>query len=51
MYAVLNMGYAPSQWINLNQKDKAFIIAAIKIKMEEQSKANKKLKSKRGRRK
>ena len=51
MYAVLNMGYTPSQWTKLTQKEKAFIIAAIEIKLEEEKKANNKVKSKSGRRK
>ena len=44
MYAVLNMGYTPSQWINLTQRDRAFIIASIKIKLEEERKAQQKAK-------
>ena len=39
MYAVLNMGYTPSQWINLTQKEKAFIMASIQIKLDEEKKA------------
>ena len=46
MYAVLNMSYTPSQWINLTQKEKAFVIACIKIKLEEQKKALNKSKTK-----
>lgn len=46
MYAVLNMGYTPSQWINLTQKEKAFIIAAISIKVEEEKKQQSKIKNK-----
>lgn len=46
MYAVLNMGYTPSQWINLTIKEKAFVIASIKIKIDEEKKQSKKLKSK-----
>ena len=48
MYAVLNMGYTPSQYIQLNQRERAFIIACIKIKVEEEKKqyANAKSKSK-----
>ena len=42
MYAVLNMGYTPSQWLELNYKEKAFIMAAIKMKVDAESKANKK---------
>ena len=49
MYAVLNMSYTPSQWINLSQKERAFIIASIQIKLEEEKKANKKA-SRKGRR-
>ena len=38
MYAVLNMGYTPSQYIKLSQKERAFIIACIEIKLEEEKK-------------
>ena len=37
-YAVLNMGWTPSQFLNLPPKDKAFVIASIKIKLERQKK-------------
>lgn len=47
MYAVLNMGYKPSDWLNLNIKEKAFIIANIKIKIEEEKKQAQKAKSRR----
>lgn len=47
MYAVLNMGYTPSQFINLNQKEKAFIIASIKLKIEEEKNQAAKLKTRR----
>lgn len=46
MYAVLNMGYTPSQWINLTQRERAFVMASIQIKLEEEKKAQKKAKSK-----
>ena len=46
MYAVLNMGYTPSQWVNLTQREKAFIIAAISIKVEEEKKQQSKIKNK-----
>lgn len=36
MYAVLNMNYKPSEFTNLPPKEKAFVIASIKIKMERQ---------------
>lgn len=45
MYAVLNMGYTPSQWIDLTQKERAFIIACIEMKIEEEKKQQKKMKS------
>lgn len=45
MYAVLNMGYTPSQFIELNQKERAFVIASIQLKIEEEKKQAKKLKS------
>lgn len=38
MYAILNMGYTPSQYIKLSQKERAFIIASIQIKIEEEKK-------------
>lgn len=46
MYAVLNMGYTPSQYINLSQRERAFIIASIQIKIEEEKKAQKKAEAK-----
>ncbi len=42
MYAVLNMGYTPSQFINLSRKDRNFIIACIQIKLDEEEEARKK---------
>jgi hypothetical protein len=39
MYAVLNMGYKPSDWLKLNHKEKAFIMASIKYKLESEEKA------------
>lgn len=45
MYAVLNMGYTPSQYINLSRKDRDFIIACIDIKLEEEKKSQKKMKA------
>ena len=48
MYAVLNIGYAPSQYINLSQKERAFIIACIKIKIEEEKRQKSKAKSNKG---
>lgn len=46
MYAVLNMGYTPSQYIRLNQKERAFIIASILTKIEEEKRQRNKAKSK-----
>lgn len=46
MYAVLNMGYTPSQYIKLSQKERAFIIASIKLKIDEEKKQQRKMKSK-----
>ena len=45
MYAVLNMGYTPSQWVDLTIKEKAFIIACIKLKIEAENNAKKKVDS------
>lgn len=50
MYAVLNMGYTPAQWLKLSYKEKAFIMAAIKLKIDEEKKNASKIK-KAGRRK
>lgn len=47
MYAVLNMGYKPSDFANLNIKEKAFIMACIDIKIEEEKKQMAKIKAKR----
>jgi len=44
MYAVLNMGYKPSDWVNLSQKEKAFIIASITIKLDEEKKQTNRIK-------
>lgn len=44
MYAVLNMGYTPSQYIKLSQRDRAFIAASIEIKIEEEKKQQSKAK-------
>ena len=46
MYAVLNMGYKPSDWVKLNHKEKAFIMAAIKLKIDEEKKQVSKIKKK-----
>lgn len=49
MYAVLKMGYTPLQWINLDYKEKIFIIACIEIEMEERKNQEQKIKSKKPR--
>ena len=49
MYAVLNMGYTPSQFISLSRKDRNFIIACIQIKLDEEEKGRKKAERKGGR--
>lgn len=46
MYCVLNMGWTPSQYIELSQKERAFIAASIEIKIEEEKKQQKKMKAK-----
>lgn len=38
MYAVLNMGYKPSEFANLSNKEKAFVIACIDMKLTEEKK-------------
>lgn len=42
MYAVLEMNYTPSQFVNLPINEKAFIIASIQLKMEEERRKNRK---------
>ena len=49
MYAVLNMGYTPSQFISLSRKDRNFIIACIQIKLDEEEEGRKKAERKGGR--
>lgn len=47
MYCVLNMGWTPSQYINLSQKERALVIASVQIKLEEEKKQQQKMKAKR----
>lgn len=44
MYAVLNMGWAPSDFNNLPPKDKAFVIASIQTKTDAEKQERAKLK-------
>lgn len=46
MYTVLNMGWTPSKWLDLNVKEKAFVIACILTKVEEEKKQAKEMKNK-----
>jgi hypothetical protein len=39
------MGWTPSQFINLPEKDRAFVIASILTKIEEEKKQNQKAKA------
>lgn len=45
MYCILNMGWTPSQYMELSQRERALVIASIQIKIEEEDKENRKLKS------
>lgn len=45
MYCVLNMGWTPSQYINLPYKDRIFVAASILTKLEEEKKQQQKLKA------
>ena len=45
MYCILNMGWTPSQYINLPYKERAFVIASILTKIEEEKKQNQKMKA------
>ena len=49
MYCILNMGWTPSQYINLSQKERALVIASIQIKLDEEKKQQQKLNSKKPR--
>ena len=42
MYAVLEMNYTPSQFVNLPIKEKAFVIASIELKIEQEKRRNRK---------
>lgn len=44
MYAVLNLGLFPSEWNSLSQRDKAFIIASIDLKLDAERKERAKIK-------
>lgn len=46
MYCFLNNNLLPSDYINLPQKERAFIIACIQIKLDEEKKQQKKAKMK-----
>lgn len=53
MYAVLNMGYKPSEFAFLPQKDRAFVIACINEKVEAEKRHTREVKNrskKKGRR-
>ena len=42
------MGWTPSQYINLSQKERALVIASVQIKLEEEKKEQQKIKAKKG---
>lgn len=42
MYAVLEMNYTPSQFINLPINEKAFVMASIELKIEQEKRRNSK---------
>ena len=46
MYCVLNMGWTPSQFMNLSYKEKMFVTACVLTKVEEEKKQAQKMKSK-----
>ena len=46
MYCVLNMGWTPSKYINLLPKERAFVIASVLTKIEEEKKHQKELQAK-----
>jgi len=43
------MGWTPSQYMNLPQKERAFIIACVQAKLEKEKKENDKINSKKPR--
>lgn len=45
MYCVLNMGWTPSQYMNLPYKDRMFVIASILTKIDEEKKQQAKMKA------
>lgn len=46
MYAVLNMGYKPSEFANLPQKERAFVIECINEKIEAEKRHAREMKAK-----
>lgn len=45
MYTVLNMNWTPTQFAKLSNREKAFVIASIKIKMEAEREERRKIKN------
>lgn len=46
MYCVLNMGWTPSQYINLPYKDRMFVTASVLLKIEEEKRQQSKIRQK-----
>ena len=42
MYAVMELHYTPEQFVSLPTNQKAFVIASIQLKMEEEKRRNRK---------
>ena len=46
MYCVLNMGWTPSQYMNLPYKERVFVIASVMTKLDEEKEQQRKLNAK-----
>ncbi len=45
-FALHNFSWEPSKWLTLNRKEKALVIASIKVEMERRKKENARLSKK-----
>ena len=45
MYTILNMNWTPSQFSRLNNKEKAFVIASIDIRIQADEEEKRKMKN------
>ncbi len=46
-YAILNFHWLPAQWLSLNKKEKAFVIASINNRVRAEQEQERRMKSRR----